>query len=113
MRTVVAGCTVTQDRDQTYLSDVVGRSQSDERKTLGTRRELQVRWTMAAGSRSRRSQHEVFWGPMAYAVIGGLAVATLLTLIVPPAGLVSRARGPLRPPAPTPLRLSRGQIVII
>jgi len=29
--------------------------------------------------------HEVFWGPMAYAVIGGLAVATLLTLIFLPA----------------------------
>jgi multidrug efflux pump subunit AcrB len=29
--------------------------------------------------------HEVFWGPMAYAVIGGLAVATLLTLVFLPA----------------------------
>jgi multidrug efflux pump subunit AcrB len=28
---------------------------------------------------------EVFWGPMAYAVIGGLAVATLLTLVFLPA----------------------------
>jgi multidrug efflux pump subunit AcrB len=29
--------------------------------------------------------HEVFWGPMAYAVIGGLAVATALTLVFLPA----------------------------
>ena len=28
---------------------------------------------------------EVFWGPMAYAVIGGLAVATALTLVFLPA----------------------------
>jgi hypothetical protein len=27
----------------------------------------------------------VFWGPMAYAIMGGLAVATLLTLIFLPA----------------------------
>jgi multidrug efflux pump len=26
----------------------------------------------------------VFWGPMAYAVMGGLAVATLLTLVFMP-----------------------------
>jgi multidrug efflux pump subunit AcrB len=29
--------------------------------------------------------HTVFWGPMAYAVMGGLAVATLLTLMFLPA----------------------------
>jgi multidrug efflux pump len=29
--------------------------------------------------------HTVFWGPMAYAVIGGLMVATLLTLVFLPA----------------------------
>jgi Cu/Ag efflux pump CusA len=28
---------------------------------------------------------EVFWGPMAYAIIGGLIVATLLTLLFLPA----------------------------
>jgi hypothetical protein len=28
---------------------------------------------------------EVFWGPMAYAIIGGLFVATLLTLLFQPA----------------------------
>jgi multidrug efflux pump subunit AcrB len=27
---------------------------------------------------------EVFWGPMAYAIIGGLFVATLLTLLFLP-----------------------------
>jgi multidrug efflux pump len=42
IRTVVSGYTVTQVREQTYLIDVVGRSQSDERKTLGTLRDLQV-----------------------------------------------------------------------
>jgi multidrug efflux pump subunit AcrB len=42
IRTVVSGYTVTQVREQTYLIDVVGRSQSDERKALGTLRELQV-----------------------------------------------------------------------
>jgi multidrug efflux pump len=29
--------------------------------------------------------HSVFWGPMAWAIMGGLAVATLLTLIFLPA----------------------------
>lgn len=29
--------------------------------------------------------HQVFWGPMAYAIIGGLLVATLVTLTVLPA----------------------------
>jgi multidrug efflux pump subunit AcrB len=28
---------------------------------------------------------EVFWGPMAYAMIGGIVVATLLTLLFLPA----------------------------
>ncbi len=27
----------------------------------------------------------IFWGPMAYAIMGGLAVATLLTLVFLPA----------------------------
>lgn len=31
--------------------------------------------------------HQVFWGPMAYAIIGGLIVATLVTLTVLPAAL--------------------------
>jgi multidrug efflux pump subunit AcrB len=29
--------------------------------------------------------HDVFWGPMAYAIVGGLAIATVLTLIFLPA----------------------------
>ena len=29
--------------------------------------------------------HDVFWGPMAYAIVGGLAVATALTLVLLPA----------------------------
>lgn len=32
--------------------------------------------------------HQVFWGPMAYAIIGGLAVATILTLTLLPCVLV-------------------------
>jgi len=32
----------------------------------------------------------VFWGPMAYSIIGGLAVATMLTLVFLP-GVQSRA----------------------
>jgi multidrug efflux pump len=44
--------------------------------------------------------HEVFWGPMAYAVIGGLAVATLLTLVFLPALYATWFR--VRTPAPAP-----------
>ncbi|MCL6745874.1 efflux RND transporter permease subunit [Kosakonia sp. R1.Fl] len=39
--------------------------------------------------------HQVFWGPMAYAIIGGLVVATLVTLTVLPAAfslLLDKAR---------------------
>jgi multidrug efflux pump len=39
----------------------------------------------------------VFWGPMAYAVIGGLMVATLLTLVFLPALYVAWFR--IKPPA--------------
>ena len=42
VRTVVSGYTITQVRDATYLIDLVGRSQTDERKNLATLRELQV-----------------------------------------------------------------------
>jgi hypothetical protein len=40
--------------------------------------------------------HTVFWGPMAYAVIGGLLVATLLTLVFLPALYVAWFR--IQPP---------------
>jgi multidrug efflux pump subunit AcrB len=45
--------------------------------------------------------HEIFWGPMAYAVIGGLIVATLLTLLFLPALYVVwfRIRDPRLMPA--------------
>jgi Cu/Ag efflux pump CusA len=38
----------------------------------------------------------IFWGPMAYAIMGGLAVATLLTLVFLPALYVTwfRVKGP-------------------
>ena len=41
---------------------------------------------------------EVFWGPMAYAIIGGLFVATLLTLLFLPALYVAwfRVKEPLK-----------------
>ena len=40
----------------------------------------------------------IFWGPMAYAIMGGLAVATLLTLVFLPALYVAW----FRIPAPEP-----------
>ena len=36
--------------------------------------------------------HDVFWGPMAYAIVGGLAVATALTLVFLPSALRHRER---------------------
>ena len=49
---------------------------------------------------------DVFWGPMAYAVIGGLAVATVLTLIFLPALYAAwfrvRAPAPREPRRPQP-----------
>ena len=46
----------------------------------------------------------VFWGPMAYAIMGGLAVATVLTLIFLPALYVAWFR--IQPPSPSPARPS-------
>ena len=51
----------------------------------------------------------VFWGPMAYAIMGGLAVATLLTLVFLPALYVAWFRietphlkaGPEQAPRPS------------
>ena len=42
--------------------------------------------------------HEVFWGPMAFAVVGGLVGATLLTVLFLPALYVAwfRIREPAR-----------------
>ena len=46
--------------------------------------------------------HDVFWGPMAYAIVGGLAVATVLTLVFLPAlyVAVNRIRQKVEPTAP-------------
>jgi multidrug efflux pump subunit AcrB len=44
----------------------------------------------------------VFWGPMAYAVMGGLVVATLLTLVFLPTLYVAWFRIPQPKPAPGP-----------
>ena len=46
---------------------------------------------------------EVFWGPVAYAIIGGLCVATLLTPLFLPALYVARSR--IKQPEP---RLAAG-----
>jgi multidrug efflux pump len=43
----------------------------------------------------------IFWGPMAYAIMGGLAVATLLTLVFLPALYVTWFR--IKKPGPQPL----------
>jgi multidrug efflux pump len=40
--------------------------------------------------------HQVFWGPMAYAVIGGLTAATILTLTLLPSVLLALLRWELR-----------------
>jgi len=40
----------------------------------------------------------VFWGPMAYSIMGGLAVATMLTLVFLPALYVAWFR--IKEPAP-------------
>ena len=47
---------------------------------------------------------EVFWGPMAYAIIGGLFIATLHTLLFLPALYVAwfRIQEPGAVPAPQP-----------
>src|SRR6202030_3371520 len=42
----------------------------------------------------------VFWGPMAYAIMGGLAIATLLTLVFLPALYVTWFR--IKIPHPSP-----------
>jgi multidrug efflux pump len=44
----------------------------------------------------------VFWGPMAYAIMGGLAVATLLTVVFLPALYVTWFR--IKNPHPSPYR---------
>jgi hypothetical protein len=49
---------------------------------------------------------EVFWGPMAYAIIGGLLVATLLTLLFLPALYVAWFR--IKEPGAEPAAGVRG-----
>jgi multidrug efflux pump subunit AcrB len=49
---------------------------------------------------------EVFWGPMAYAIIGGLASATLLTLLFLPALYVAWFGIPETPTAATTVEAS-------
>jgi multidrug efflux pump subunit AcrB len=51
----------------------------------------------------------VFWGPMAVTIMGGLSVATLLTLIFLPALYVAAFRlGPDSPPDPVPEAAASG-----
>jgi multidrug efflux pump len=55
--------------------------------------------------------HSVFWGPMAIAIMGGLAVATLMTLVTLPALYVILFR--VKPPAApaTPARATEAAAV--
>jgi multidrug efflux pump subunit AcrB len=51
----------------------------------------------------------IFWGPMAFAIMGGLLVATVLTLIFLPALYVTwfgikESAGPPGPPSPSSAR---------
>ncbi len=48
-------------------------------------RSLQSRQLWAASLGMIPIAREVFWGPMAYAMIGGIIIATLLTLLFLPA----------------------------
>jgi multidrug efflux pump subunit AcrB len=50
----------------------------------------------------------VFWGPMAYAIMGGLAIATILTLVFLPALYVAWFR--VREPQPEILPLMQGRL---
>jgi len=52
----------------------------------------------------------IFWGPMAYAIMGGLLVATVLTLIFLPALYVTwfRVKEPAANGHGTPARASQG-----
>jgi hypothetical protein len=62
-----------------------------------------VGWTRRAASLGMIPiASEVFWGPMAYAIIGGLFVATLLTLFFLPALYVAwlRIKQPRKEPEP-------------
>ncbi|WP_141678860.1 efflux RND transporter permease subunit, partial [Acinetobacter baumannii] len=57
-----------------------------------------IRLTAAAASLGMIPiAREVFWGPMAYAMIGGILAATLLTLLFLPALYVGWFR--IKPPA--------------
>ena len=53
--------------------------------------------------------HSVFWGPMAIAIMGGLAVATVLTLVTLPAlyVLLFRVKPPAAPAPPARRRTAR------
>ena len=50
----------------------------------------------------------VFWGPMAFAIMGGLLVATLLTLVFLPTLYVTAFERGARTPAPPAPRRTRG-----
>jgi multidrug efflux pump subunit AcrB len=54
---------------------------------------------------------DVFWGPMAYAMIGGLAVATVLTLVFLPALYIAWFRISERPSASQPVPSAQGELL--
>jgi len=66
----------------------------ERREVLGGVLSDGVGYLSGVGERERRVygqghlrpiMHDVIWGPMAYAIVGGLAVATMLTLVFLPA----------------------------
>src|SRR6478735_12092497 len=66
----------------------------ERREVLGGVLSDGVGYLSGVGERERRVygqghlrpiMHDVIWGPMAYAIVGGLAVATVLTLVFLPA----------------------------
>ncbi len=59
--------------------------------------------------------HEIFWGPMAYAMMGGIVIGTMLTLLFLPALYVAwfRIPAPQKEPAPPlDIELARGQMTL-
>ena len=99
LNAVTTGMVVTQVRDSIYLTDLVARSPHDIARGLHpwdavidatTHRFRPIVLTAAAASLGMIPiAPEVFWGPMAYAIIGGLFVATLRTLLFLPAPYVA------------------------
>jgi Cu/Ag efflux pump CusA len=97
---LMSGTPITQVRDGIYRVNVVARANDEERVSLSTLRSLQlpppggrtVPLSQAAFEFDQGFPRPwpdpiaptVFWGPLAFAIVGGLFVATLLALLVLP-----------------------------